>query len=416
MASEQIARLLPTAMLERMRERAPKYDTQNSFFTEDLEELAATGYLAAPVPEDMGGAGLSLEQLNEAQRLLASYAPATALGVNMHLVWVQVARFLYERGLGGNNDGSLDWVLHDAVAGEIFAFGISEAGNDAVLMDAFSKATADEHGYVVDGTKVFTTLSPVWTRLGVHARCEEPGSDPYLVFGFVRRDRKTGDAGESDVNEDVGGAVRLQEEASAGLTQGKISHPGVWNPLGMRATQSYTTTLEGVRVAQADVAARVEPLVGQHPLILGIFSSFSLLTAAVYAGIADRALELAGEAVLREQRGNPGTKRLDDPDTASKLTEALLDHRASLDSLEVLARDIDEKRMREDWPLALAACRNRVTDEARRAVDVAMRFLGSRGFQADSEAARLYRDVLAGMFHPSSSSALADNVRRSLDA
>ena len=402
MASEQISRLLPTEMLERMRERAPRYDAENTFFAEDLADLAATGYLAAPVPDDMGGAGLSLEQLIEAQRLLASYAPATALGVNMHLVWVQVARFLYDRGLGGEGAGSLDWVLRDTVAGEIFAFGISEAGNEDVLMDAFSEAIPDEHGYLISGTKVFTTLSPVWTRLGVHARCEAPGADPYLVFGFVRRERVDGVT------------VRATDQASAGLAEGSISHPGVWNPLGMRATQSYTTTLDRVRVAQADVAAQVEPIVGQHALILGIFSSFSLLTAAVYAGLADRALELASEAVLRERRDEPGKTRLDDPDTAAKLTAAILDHRASLDSLEVLSRDIDELRAREDWPLALAACRNRVTDEARRAVDVSMRFLGSRGFQADSEAARLYRDVLAGMFHPSTSSALAASVSASI--
>ena len=76
--------------------------------------------------------------------------------------------------------------------------------------------------------------------------------------------------------------------------------------------------------------------------------------------------------------------------------------------------DIDEQRARGDWFLALAAARNRVTDEARSAVDTAMRLVGARGFQADSELARLYRDVLAGMFHPSSSRALASTVRATL--
>ena len=403
MATETIDTLLPAELLERTRDRAAAYDAENRFFVEDLAELKASGYLAAPVPEAFGGAGLSLEQLVNAQRRLAAFAPATALGVNMHLVWVQVARFLHERGLGGDREASLDWVLRDAVAGEIFAFGISEAGNEAVLMDAFSVAVPDGADYLISGTKVFTTLSPVWTRLGVHARCEGPGSDPQLVFGFVRREAFEQSDGEL--------AAREQADASVGLSVGTITHPGYWNPLGMRATQSWTTTLEEVQIAERDVAARIEPLVGQHPLILGIFSAFSLLTAAVYAGIADRALELATEAGQRKRPGTPETTRLDDPDTISKLTAALLDHRASLDTLELLARDIDEKRSRDDWPLALAACRNRVTDEARRAVDVAMRLVGSRGFQADGELARMYRDVLAGLFHPSSSSALAQAVR-----
>ena len=404
--AKTVEQMLPAELLARFRERASVYDAENRFFTEDFEELAANGYLAAAVPESMGGSGLGLSELVRAQRLLAAHAPATALGVNMHLVWVQVARFLHERGLGGDAFGSLDWVLREAVAGEVFAFGISEAGNEAVLMDSFSEAVPDtegDGGYRVTGTKIFTTLSPVWTRLGVHALSTRPvegAPDPHLVFGFVRRE---------------------QAGASADLGGGSISHSGVWNPLGMRATQSWTTRLEGVRIAAADVAARIEPLVGQHPLVLGVFSSFSLLTAAVYAGIADRALELATAAVNRPLPGEAGDAeapaiRLDDPDTASRLTAALLDHRASLDVLELLARDVDELRSRDDWPLALAAARNRATDEARRAVDVAMRLVGAAGFQADSELARLYRDVLAGMFHPSSSRALAESVRRSLRA
>ena len=358
----------------------------------------------------MGGSGLGLTALVRAQRRLAAAAPATALGVNMHLVWVQVARFLHERG-----DGSLDWVLRDAAAGEVFAFGISEAGNEAVLMDSRSTAVplGAGEGYRVSGTKIFTTLAPVWTRLGVHARVESgPGStsagdapgghvgesEPQLVFGFVRRE---------------GVGVRARTEASRGLSEGAISHPGVWNPLGMRSTQSYTTELRGVRIAEADVAARMAPFDGSDPLILAIFSAFSLLTAAVYAGIGDRALELATTAANESTVGPDGQEalRLDDPDIAARLTTAVLEHRASLDALELLARDVDEVRARDDWFLALAAARNRVTDEARGAVEVAMRIVGSRGFDADSEIARLYRDVLAGLFHPSSSRALAKTVR-----
>ncbi|XPP27793.1 MAG: acyl-CoA dehydrogenase family protein [Leucobacter sp.] len=388
MSARTVEELLPGPMLERFRERAPRYDAENVFFAEDFDELRATGYLASPVPVPRGGSGLGLEALLAAQRRLAAHAPATALGVNMHLVWVQVARFLHDRGID-----TLDWVLREAAAGEVFAFGISEAGNEAVLLDAFSTAERDPRGYRVSGTKIFTTLSPVWTRLGVHARHEREGEDPHLVFGFVRRD-----GGE--------------------LSEGSIEHPGVWNPLGMRATQSYTTRLDGVRVAEGDVAARIAPFDGSDPLIFAIFSSFSLLTAAVYAGIADRALELATEAANRVMPlpGGGEASRLEDPDTASRLTEAVLDHRVSLDALAVLARDIDERRIRDDWFLALAAARNRVTDEARRAVDVAMRLTGAAAFDSDSELARLSRDVLAGLFHPSSSASLARTVRAVLSA
>ena len=406
--SDTCETLLPDDMLTRFRERAAITDQENRFFSEDLEELRASGYLAAPVPNTMGGSGLGLAELIRHQRRLAAYAPATALGVNMHLVWVQVARFLHDRAHRPpetGNDGSvtsrLDWVLHDAVADEVFGFGISEAGNDAVLMDAHARAAADDAGYLVSGTKIFTTLSPVWTRLGVHARCESEGEEPRLLFGFVRRDHGK-------------------------LSEGDMTHPGTWNPLGMRATQSWNTRLDRVRIHTEDIAAEMPPFDGADPLILAIFSSFSLLTASVYAGIGDRALEIARDAANRPLPGagpaaDPDTDaaepptRLDDPDTAARLTAAVLDHRAALDQLDILARDIDELRVRDDWFVALAAAKNRVTDEARAAVDVAMRVGGARGYQADSELARIYRDVLAGVFHPSSSRSLVASVRTMLE-
>ena len=115
--------MLTQPLLDRIRSRAPGYDRDNAFFTEDLDELRAAGYLAPR----------SLLETARDQRLLAAYAPATALAVNMHLVWVGVARVLADRG-----DHSLDWVLRDAEAGEVFAFGNSEPGNDLVLWDSLT--------------------------------------------------------------------------------------------------------------------------------------------------------------------------------------------------------------------------------------------------------------------------------------
>src|SRR5690606_41718767 len=113
-----------------------------------------------------------------AQRPRPAPAPATALGVNMHLVWVGVARVLRDRG-----DASLDWVLRDAEAGELFAFGNSEPGNDLVLWDSLTRVETVEGGYSFTGTKIFTSLAPALTRLGVSAKLGTPGEQPRLVHG-----------------------------------------------------------------------------------------------------------------------------------------------------------------------------------------------------------------------------------------
>ena len=133
--------LLDDALLARIRDRAADYDRRNAFFAEDLDELRRAGYLAMMVPADLGGAGLPLAAAVREQARLAEAAPATALAVNMHILWTAVAALLRARG-----DESLEWVLRDAVAGEVFAFGISEPGNDEVLADSFTRAERQEDG------------------------------------------------------------------------------------------------------------------------------------------------------------------------------------------------------------------------------------------------------------------------------
>src|ERR1700709_2677097 len=122
-----VSELLPDDLLERFRSRAAGYDERNEFFFEDLAELKDRGYLGMFTAVDDGGPGVGPETAAAAQRRLAMAAPATALAINMHLVWTGVAHVLAARG-----DTSLDFVLQDAADGEIFAFGNSEAGNDSV--------------------------------------------------------------------------------------------------------------------------------------------------------------------------------------------------------------------------------------------------------------------------------------------
>src|SRR6266481_7837972 len=117
--------VLTEEMLARFAARAADYDRENRFFDEDFEELRAAKYLLLPLPSELGGAGMTLAEVCRAQRRLAYHAPATALAVNMHLYWTGVAADLWRRG-----DASLEWMLREAAAGEIFAAGHAESGKD----------------------------------------------------------------------------------------------------------------------------------------------------------------------------------------------------------------------------------------------------------------------------------------------
>lgn len=362
--------LLGDELLERIAGRAAATDAENGFFDDDLADLTRAGYLRAHVPAEYGGAGVSLTDLARAQRRLGAASPATALAVNMHHVWVATARTMARRG-----DDALTRVFDEAGAGEIFGFGISEPGNDLVLFDSLTKAVpSGDGGYSFTGVKIFTSMAPAWTRLGIFGK-DESGDEPKLVFGFLLRD-------------------------AAGVT---IADD--WDMLGMRATQSRTTKLDGATVPPERIVRTLPVGPNADALTFGIFSSFLLLVPSVYAGIADRALQIAVEATHRRRSLRTGLALSQDPDIRWKIAEAAMRVDSLTLQLEGLTADVDggpgAVDHGPDWFRQLAGVKTRVIRTAREVVDLAFEVSGGGAYATGSELARLYRDVLAGIFHPS---------------
>jgi alkylation response protein AidB-like acyl-CoA dehydrogenase len=352
-----------------MRERAAGYDRDNAFFDADLAELREAGYLTALVPEEYGGLGWSFQDAVRAQGRLAGAAPATALAMNMHLVWTGVAKILRDRG-----DATLDFLLREAGAGEVFGFGISEAGNDLMLFGSRTAAEAQpDGGYRFSGRKIFTSLSPAWTRLGTMGLDTTSADAPKIVYGFIDRD-------DPD--------IRILDD---------------WDTLGMRASQSRTTVLDGAFAAPDRIVRRLDPGPNADPLIFGIFASFELLLAAVYAGIGARALDLAVAAAHRRtSMKRDGAPLSQDPDIRWRIADAAIAQEALEPQLLAVARDLDTLVDHGPmWFAKLVGVKVRSTETAKHVVDQAVRVAGGSSYFAGSELGRLYRDVLAGIFHPS---------------
>jgi len=361
------AAFLPDDLIERIRGRAARVDAANEFPRDDLDELREAGYLAVLVPADRGGAGLSLEQAAVLQQRLAGAAPATALAVNMHLVWTGVAKILRDRGID-----DLAFVQEGAAAGEVFAFGISEAGNDLVLFGSDTVAEPRPDGsYAFTGTKIFTSLAPVWTQLGLHGLDASDPDDPKLVFAFVPR---------SD-------AVETRDD---------------WDTLGMRGTQSRTTRLHGAVAPAERVARLVPPGPSPDPLVFGIFAAFELLLASVYTGVARRAIDVAVEVAGRRTSKRTGLAYRQDPDIRRRVAAMGLAYDALPPQIAAVARDVDALADHGPrWFTLLSGVKHRATTAAKEIVDDALLVAGGSSFFASSELSRLYRDVLAGVFHPS---------------
>ena len=361
--------LLTDDLLARVSERAPVHDRDNTFPHADLDELREAGYLRAFVPEALGGAGLTLEEVAREQVRLAGAAPATALSVNMHLVVTGMAAVLAARG-----DDSLEIVLRDAAAGEVFAFGNSEAGNDLVMYASRTRAERQpDGGYRYFGTKIFTSLSPVWTRLATFGLDADHPEGPRLVHGVVAR---------------ADGGIETKDD---------------WDTLGMRGTQSCTTVLDGAYAAPERVLRALPPGPSADPYVLALFQVFEILLAAVYTGIGRRALELAVAAAHRRtSMKNGGRTYAQDPDIRWRIADAAIAQDGIEPQVWALARDVDEAVDHGPlWFAKVVGLKVRATETAREVVDRAIRVSGGGSYFSRAELGRLYRDVLAGLFHPS---------------
>jgi alkylation response protein AidB-like acyl-CoA dehydrogenase len=356
-------------LLRRCAERAPGYDRENRFFQDDFDELREAGYLQAPVPAELGGPGLDLEQVGRLQRKLAYHAAPTALGVNMHLYWVGLAADLLRGG-----DTSLEWLLREAEEGKVFAAGHAESGNDLPVL--YSTATAEpvDGGYRFSGRKSFGSLTPVWDYLGVHAMDLSDRDAPKVVHGFVARDAEN---------------VRIES---------------TWDDvLGMRATRSDDTVLEGVFVPESRIVRVLPPgFAGMDAFVLGIFAWALLGFANVYYGLGRRILDVTVEGLRRK--------------TSIALSRGSIAHHAGIqDAVARMAIELDAAEPLLDrvcrewaegadhgaaWGVKLAVAKERTTEAVRQVADLALDVAGGYGILPASGLERLVRDARLGPIHP----------------
>jgi alkylation response protein AidB-like acyl-CoA dehydrogenase len=66
------------------------------------------------------------------------------------------------------------------------------------------------------------------------------------------------------------------------------------------------------------------------------------------------------------------------------------------------------------WFLLFSGVKHRATEAARRVVDLAMRSSGGAQYSRGGELERLYRDVLAGIYHPSDDESVHAAVAKAL--
>lgn len=362
--------VLSEEILARCAERAAIYDRDNRFFSEDFEELRAARYLLLAVPKELGGLGMSLAQVAQEQRRLAYHAPATALGINMHLYWTGVAADLWHAG-----DKSLEWLLKDVVNGEVFAAGHAESGNDMPLLLSTTRAERVDGGYRFTGRKSFGSLTPVWTYLGIHGMDSSDPAAPKIIHAFMPRGTK-------------GYAIKE-----------------TWDVLGMRATRSDDTVLEGAFVPDKYIGRVVSAgAAGIDRFVLGIFAWALLVFGNIYYSLAQRALDWTIDNIKGKTSLALSRSMAYHAEVQHAVAEMVMELEAIGPHIEKVAQDwSDGVDYGHGWGAKIVAAKYHAVEGAWKVVDHAMELAGGFGIFKVAGLERLFRDARLGRIHPANS-------------
>jgi acyl-CoA dehydrogenase len=334
----------------RFAARVAAHDADDSFVADNYADLRAHRLFSAGVPAELGGGGASHAELADVLRVLASYCSSTALALSMHTHQVLIPTWQWR-----HTKAPVEPFLRRVAAEELVL--ISTGGSDWVA----GSGTAEkiDGGYRITGRKVFGSGVPAGDLLMTMAIHDDPKDGPTVLHFAI-----------------------------------PLSAPGVkiqdtWRTLGMRATGSHDTVLDGVFVPDAAIGVR-RPA-GRWSLPMHVTATIALpLIYAVYVGVAEAARSLALDVALK-RRNDPTTQRLVG-EMDGELTAARVVHRHMLD---VAAQG----PMGAETTGQVLIGRTLVARAAIETVERAMEVAGGAGFFRSLGLERLFRDVQGARYH-----------------
>jgi len=173
-----------------------------------------------------------------------------------------------------------------------------------------------------------------------------------------------------------------------------------WDTLGMRATRSDDTLLDGAFVPDKYVA-RVVPAGTADLFVLAIFGWAEPTFASIYLGLAERARDIAAAGVKKRTSLALTRSMAYHPEVQRCFSEMQLALEGTSAQVERVAYEWSTgKDHGAQWPMKLVAAKHNAVEAAKKVVDLAMAVSGGGGMFKSNELERLYRDARCGGFHP----------------
>lgn len=366
--------VLAEQLAEQLAGDAGRHDKDASYPFDGLAAVSRSGYLAAAVPAELGGLGVtSVLDLVVAASRLARGDASLAIGVNMHTDFaLGVSRAHRAAAAAGRAERAstfaaiLRWLVSDAA---VVAAAVSEHGQDLTRPETTAERV--EQGWRISGRKVFCTMSPAATTLLTAVRFAGREGEERYGYALVPASSP---------------GVRIEND---------------WDALGMRSSGSHSITFEGVEVPETALLGgfRVGDAVAyvERNLTAGLFHASASL------GIAESAVAVVRPR-LSQRRDVDARSRMLLAEIAVDLAaaRAMLARAAGLvDEHDALATRNGGRSALVDIFAEVQAAKAFVNETATAVVDRALALSGGGGYLNGSALARAYRDVRAGAFmHP----------------
>ena len=328
-------------------------DEAQRFPTEVFEKLGELGFLGVIFPEEYGGAGMGYVEYVQVVQEIGRIDPSVALSVAAHnsLCTNHIFKF-------GNEEQKRRWVPPLARGEKIGAWGLTEpdAGSDA--SGTRTRAEPVDGGFVLNGSKTFTThgsVGDVCVAMAVDESLPDEGPRHNRISAFVL------------------------EKGMDGFRPGKKE-----NKLGCRASDTAEVVMEDCFVPAENLIG--EPGTG-FKQALGILDGGRISIAALSLGTAMGAFDTARDyAKEREQFGRPIAKFQAMSFTLAEMATRIAASEA-LTLRAAVAMDAGEKVSRWSSEAKLHASETAVFC-AERGVQIH----GGYGFIKDYRAEKFYRD------------------------
>jgi alkylation response protein AidB-like acyl-CoA dehydrogenase len=353
----------------RLAPHAARHDREASFPFDSFEDLRQAGLLALCVPRAHGGLDADFATYALVVAELGRHCAATALSFNMHASACMGAGLiadLMDMSPAQRDEHERHRAVHfERIVrhGKLYAQPFSEGGAPAAGQVPWTtRARRVEGGYLINGRKIFASLSGAADFFGVLCTLERPGATLHdtLYLGVP------GDA--------------------PGL-----SVVGDWDPLGMRGTVSRSLQLQDVFVPDS---ARLMPEGVYHQATLRYPHMFSTLSPT-YMGIAQAAYDFTVQYLRAELPGMSPVKRRMYPTKQAAVAEMRikLEQTRALFLQSVREAGIDPDA---DTRQRLYAAHFTVMENANAICSLALRTCGGQAMLKSLPLERLYRDSRCG--------------------